>query len=278
MAPQGSSATDLSMSTSPGLTVKAMSSPPPIQRILDVYELSEAVLLHLGIHDLVQARNTCSKMRNVVDTSLPIKKAMFMVPGDDREVWLVMNEKHEKKVYTGAAALNIRQTLDDPKHPKADKRVLLAVRPVLLNPVLLRVASTSLIYHTMSNSDTAEITRDMVDLRSRIDDLVHYRVFPDIRMGELEVVLGGTGLRYCPKDSVYMSMFLTSPPIKSVAWNVHGKRPLVNKDGLQWRNIVESLKRWEDAPKLFPGKKDVMGINEDHLAAIEEEVFAIPKW
>lgn len=55
---------------------------PALRMVFNTTELLEAILLRLPTQDLLLAMGVCRTLKNAIDTSITIQRALFMAPGD----------------------------------------------------------------------------------------------------------------------------------------------------------------------------------------------------
>ncbi|GAB7359153.1 hypothetical protein MBLNU230_g5220t1 [Neophaeotheca triangularis] len=202
-------------------------SAPPIQRILNTYELSEAILLQFGIRDLLNARNVCTALRNVIDTSTPLKKRLFLTRDDaEGPTWQALED-------CGAMAPGSTKLLQEQVVglPELGHGRTMRCNTILLSPKINRYLLFSCVTKFRELLSRIPIEASVLQSRLLAENL---------------------------QDSIFASMYLTSPPVTRIAYHfnalvaisgsgsgephsdVHGE--VINSDGLKWQDLVHAIK------------------------------------
>ncbi|GAB7359151.1 hypothetical protein MBLNU230_g5218t1 [Neophaeotheca triangularis] len=279
-----------------------LASQQPAQAVTDAakpfetvsIELFEAILRFLPRQDIVKARNVCKEFRHNVDNSPTLRRAIFIAPSAEHIRWVAEKQEGENlegnivypargkthlrakggKLHTGTQALSLLK--GDPP------RVLGSVRPITFNPLLIPAASPGWFTTPVS---------------TRLTDYVDADNQNSIKFSRNIKVLRAGFAAGCPKDSIYMRMFITSPPITKLGYIVqecytrgkelkgwampyekfyNGFETVTNAKGVMWPDLIDPLKKQTSLLKEIQVTfllQEGFEVDEEELEAAEKAGF-----
>lgn len=167
----------------------------PIQQLLNTTELMELALSYLPVKDLLLAQRTCVHLRQIIEHSSLLQKALFYrkSKSENGEGWVLTSED---QLLSGEKATkyleNVATTTPDPKP--------IVIVPVVFNPLVL--------------------SRYCDAKPSSIDNLLSLSLRPHMAADDCFELYSQ---KASEEDSCY-NMFLTMPPGKVVDIMIVGKR------------------------------------------------------